>query len=220
MTVQDKQAFVDQSAWFHRIDLGDGVVTPGLQDCALTLKRVAFPNDLTGKTVLDIGANDGFFSFEAKRRGAAHVVALDTWARKYDHTRAVDNIYFCRDVLGLSIKIIQADLFDYGSGPFDVVLFMGVLYHLQDPLRGLRKVAQLAKDLIVVETHVIGGDDSMPMMRFYENAELNRDPTNWWGPNAPCAIAMMRAAGMTDITTVNLWGDRLSLHAHGRGRRD
>jgi len=71
--------------------------------------------------------------------------------------------------------------------------------------------------LIVLETHVIGGDDPNPIMRFYENAELNRDPTNWWGPNAACTIAMMRAAGMTDITTVKLWGDRLSLHAHREG---
>jgi len=217
MTVQDKQDFVNKSAWFHQIDLGDGVVTPGLQDCALTLQRVAFPNDLAGKTVLDIGANDGFFSFEAKRRGAARVVALDTWARKYDDTRAVENILFCADVLGLSIEVVQSDLFDYESEPFDVVLFMGVLYHLQNPLGGLQRVARLAQGLIVLETHVIGGDDPNPMMRFYEGAELNRDPTNWWGPNASCTIAMMRAAGMTDITTVKLLGDRLSLHAHREG---
>ena len=145
MTVQDKQDFVNKSAWFHQIDLGDGVVTPGLQDCALTLPRVAFPNDLAGKTVLDIGANDGFFSFEAKRRGAARVVALDTWARKYDDTRAVENILFCADVLGLSIEVVQSDLFDYESEPFDFVLFMGVLYHLQDPLGGLQRVARLAQ---------------------------------------------------------------------------
>src|SRR5690606_26765214 len=63
--------------WFHRIDLGGGVVTPGLDDTATKLRQVRLPEDLTGKSVLDVGAWDGFFSFEAERRGASRVVALD-----------------------------------------------------------------------------------------------------------------------------------------------
>ena len=220
MTAKEKQDFVNKSEWFQRIDLGDGIVTPGSQDCALTLRRVAFPTDLAGKTVLDIGANNGFFSLEAKRRGATRVVALDIWDTTYTDTASIDNIYFCRDALGLEIEIVQCDFLDYESEPFDVVLFMGVLYHLQNPLGGLQRVARLARELVVLETHIIGGDDPIPMARFYEGTELGRDQTNWWGPNSACVVAMMRVAGMTNIGTVNLWGDRLSIHARGAGRRD
>lgn len=214
MTREEKLAFINASAWFHKIPLGEEICTPGLQDCAQTLRRIHMPPDLSGRTVLDVGANDGYFSFEAKRRGAARVVALDTWERKYDQTQSIDNIRFCAQVLDLEIEIVQADVLDYQGGPFDVVLFMGVLYHMQDPLAGLRKVARLARDLVIVESHVIDGGPP-PMMRYYPGAELNRDPTNWWGPNESCLKEMVATAGMQNIVVMDRTGDRLSLQARG-----
>ena len=63
--------------WWHRIDLGDGRITPGRDATQEKLETLHLPNSLSGKTVLDIGAWDGFFSFEAERRGAVRVLATD-----------------------------------------------------------------------------------------------------------------------------------------------
>ncbi len=212
MTAEKKREFINKSAWFHRIDLGDGVITPGGQDTAATLGRIGIPADLSGKTVLDIGANDGFFSFECERRGAT-VTALDMWNRKYDGTRAIENIQFCKKVLGSNIEIVQADVLSYGHEPFDLVLFMGVLYHLQDMMAGLRKVAELTKPdgKAIIETHFVAGGDS-PSARFYPGAELNNDPTNWWGPNAAC-VRMMAEIFFKRVRVVNTWCDRMTIHA-------
>jgi tRNA (mo5U34)-methyltransferase len=212
MTKQEKQQFVDNSAWYHKINIGDGIVTPGSQNCADTLRRIGLPKDLTGLTVLDVGANDGYFSFGCKRRGAARVVALDIWDRKYDSTRAVENIRFCRECLDLDIDIIQTSLFDYEPDElFDLVLFMGVLYHLESPLAGLKKVAGFSRGQVILETHVIGGS-GQPVMRFYPRAELNNDPTNWWGPNEACVLEMMTAAGLKNLKAINRTCDRYTLH--------
>lgn len=215
MTAEEKRAFVDGSQWFHRIDLGDGIVTPGTQDIVGILSRARIPDDLTGKTVLDVGANDGWFSFECERRGGK-VTSIDMWDRKYDGTRAIENIQFCKKALGSKIKIIQTDLFDYDPlEGFDLVLFMGVLYHLQDMMAGIRKVAAFtAKDgLAIIETHYIPGGDA-PTARLYPGAELNGDPTNWWGPSKSC-VEMMTGVFFDSVEVVSTYCDRLTIHARG-----
>jgi tRNA (mo5U34)-methyltransferase len=219
--------------WFHSIDLGQGVVTPGHKTpgvLRLEVEAQRWP-DLRGKTVLDIGAWDGFFSFEAERRGASRVVALDhySWAIDWDARerywqecrRSGASVEDCHKVPGLwrydtlpgrrnfdlahaalrsRVEPVVGDFMAMGPdalGTFDVVLFLGVLYHTRNPLAALERACALTKELAVVETAavLVPGFEGAPLCRFYEHDELCNDPTNWWAPNAKALEGLCRAAG-------------------------
>jgi len=127
--------------WFHRIDLGGGIVTPGVDNSPSKLQHIHLPEDLTGKSVLDIGAYDGFFSFEAERRGARRVVATDQYCWKLTGMGDGEGFKIAHDALGSRVeaKLIPVEEISPETvGVFDVVLFLGVLYHAPDPLRYLR----------------------------------------------------------------------------------
>ena len=192
--------------WFHSIDLGNGVRTPGLDDTPEKLQRIQFPADLSGRSVLDIGAWDGFFSFESERRGADRVMAVDSycwdgdgWADK----TGFDLVHQHLDskVVAKRLEVLEINAPDLGT--FDVVLFLGVLYHLKHPLLALERVAEVTKDLLILETKVDLLHSSAPAMAFYQNAELNRDPTNWWAPNLSGLDQMLRDVGFTRIEIVS-----------------
>lgn len=201
--------------WFHNIDLG-GVRTapehflgdyPGFQWRRL---RPALPADLTGRTVLDIGCNAGFFSIEMKRLGAERVVGIDHDPRYLAQAR------LAAEVSGVDIELRQLSVYDVAklAGRFDVVLFMGVLYHLRHPLLALDLIHEhAASDLFVCQSLERGSDvpeataadypfeDRMvferpgyPRMHFVEHSYAG-DPTNWWIPNRACSEAMLRSAG-------------------------
>jgi tRNA (mo5U34)-methyltransferase len=196
MNADELRARVGAIRWFHRMDLG-GVVTPGVTDCAVVLERLCLP-DLRGRTVLDIGAWDGFYSFEAERRGASRVLATDSfsWGGGGWGTKA--GFELAREALGSRVEDLTIDVMDLApdrTGQFDVVFLLGVLYHLRDPLRALERVASVTRECLVLETVVdlVGYD--RPAMVFYPGRELNADPTNWWGPNVPALEAMLRTVG-------------------------
>jgi tRNA (mo5U34)-methyltransferase len=177
--------------WWHKIDLGNGIITPGLDDSPKKLKQIQMDTDLTGKTVLDIGAWDGFFSFEAERRSARRVLAIDGYVWKQGGGK--DGFTFARKTLGSKVEdkeIYVMDLSHETVGVFDYVLFLGVFYHLRHPLLALENISRITKNRLILETHseLIGG--KRPMMVFYPGEEMNNDPTNWWGPN-PTAIKSM-----------------------------
>lgn len=170
--------------------------------------------DLRGKTFLDVGAWDGFFAFEAERRGARRVVALDAyewtgtppgWAgRRHELPPKRRGFDVARAALGSSVECIVGDFTTMdldGLGTFDVVLFSGVLYHLEDPLGALRRLARVTSELAIVETAAIhaGALDHLALCEFYEGAELNDDETNWWAPNGAALSGMCRAAGFADV---------------------
>ena len=198
--------------WYHSIDLGGGLVTPGLkspESMQAHLSALQLP-DLADKTVLDVGAWDGFFSFEAERRGARRVVALDAyeWAgtppgwegRREQLPPKWLGFEVAHDLLGSSVECVVADFtttHPADLGRFDVVIFSGVLYHLQDPLGALRRLARVAREVALVETAAIhaGVLEDRALCEFYEAGELNGDPTNWWAPNGTALAAMCRAAG-------------------------
>ena len=202
MTSTDLRSRVDAIRWFHTIDLGGGVVTPGIDDSPVRLARVQLPPSLEGKTVLDIGAWDGFFSFECERRGAARVVAADHfswhgpgWGTKAGYTLA-------HQALGSRVEDVDIDVMDLSPdriGTFDVVLFLGVLYHLRHPLLALERVASVTRDYLIVETVVDLVGFRRPAMAFYPGRELNNDPTNWWGPNLPAVRGMLESLGFREV---------------------
>ncbi len=222
----------DVPFWFHSIDLGGGVMTPGHKDQAELVREIASLElpDLRGKSVLDIGGWDGFFAFEAERRGAARVGVVDhyMWAmdlpgqqaywrrcmdagvapRPYHETefwqpetmpgrRGFD---LAREALGSAVEPFAVDFMDCdldALGQWDVVLYLGVLYHMEDPLRALRRVSAVTRALAVVETEaiVVPGLEDEALWRFFPGGELNGDISNWWAPNLTALRGALAAAG-------------------------
>src|SRR4051794_2473796 len=214
-TLQSKGAGVgppELAPWFHNLHLPDGRQTapdhPLGDFPRWKWEELAphLPEDLTGKRALDIGCNAGFYSFELARRGA-DVLAID-FDRRY-----LRQAEWARGELGLGerVELLQMsvyDLADLDEEPFDVVLFLGVLYHLRHPLLALDLVAEKTTGTLAFQTLTMpgpgGGDrppdisiderDRMlepdwPKMAFIEN-ELAGDATNWWAPDSGCVEAM------------------------------
>jgi tRNA (mo5U34)-methyltransferase len=170
----------------------------------------AIPEDLHGWTVLDVGCNAGFYSQEMKRRGADRVVGIDTDQRYLAQAR------YAADVSGLEIEFKQLSVYEIPAMAerFDLVLFMGVLYHLRHPLlaldilhsyavanmlvfqsmlRGTTEIAPVAEDYDFNDITPFS-KGAFPMMYFIEHRYAG-DPTNWWIPNRAGVEAMLRAAG-------------------------
>lgn len=184
--------------WWHTIDLGDGVVTPGaVPPRTHRIIASAIPDNLTGKTVLDVGAWDGYYSFECERRGAK-VTAIDNNM----HLRGHHGFQTAKRILQSGVEFREADLLDLPQKTkrqSDVSLLFGVLYHVKYPLRALEVLASMTNELLIVESHYIRTLTNDPMMRFYPDGELNGDPTSWWGPNIPCIVDMLKVAGFKKV---------------------
>jgi tRNA (mo5U34)-methyltransferase len=194
--------------WYHTIDLGQGVTTPGIDQTPYRLARLDLPTSLAGLSVLDIGAWDGFFSFEAERRGAARVLATDFYSWHgvgWGTGQGKAGFELARRALGSKVEDLDLDVMDLTPervGMFDVVLFLGVLYHLKHPLLALERVAALTRRLLIVETVVDLVGIRRPAVAFYPGTELNADPTNWWAPNVPAMEGLLRTAGFPTVRTV------------------
>ena len=197
--------------WFHRIELAPGVFTPGVDDTPHKAALIQFPADLTGKSVLDIGAYDGYFSFEAERRGAAFVLA-------YDHLPPDESGFnIARDVLKSKVEHRVGSVYDLDPaivGEFDIVLFLGVIYHLRSPLLALQRIYGVCKSVMYLESQ-ISTDMAGMSARFYPSNELNNDPTNWWAPTRPCLEAvsythLIRTENCGRSATI--WSSRSILH--------
>jgi tRNA (mo5U34)-methyltransferase len=205
--------------WFHNMNLGGVQTAPAhfLGDYpAVKWQRFehAIAQDLTGKSVLDVGCNAGFYAIEMKRRGAARVVGVDSDARYLAQAR------FAAEVAEADIEFREMSVYELPSlgERFDVVLFMGVLYHLRHPLLALDLLHEhLVGDLMVFQSMLRGSpekkrfepdyhfwqmehfeDPAYPRMYFVEHKYAG-DPTNWWIPNRACAEAMLRSAGFTVV---------------------
>lgn len=205
--------------WFHNIDLRGVKTAPHhfLGDYpAVKWRRFAdaLPADLRGRTVLDIGCNAGFYSIEMKRRGAERVVGIDS-DRDY-----LDQARFAAEVSGVDLEFRELSVYDVGAlgERFDVVLFLGVLYHLRHPLLALDLIHEhVARDLLVFQSMQRGSAEIEPLEEDYAFAEVEvfdrpgfpklhfiercyaGDPTNWWAPNRACSEALLRSAGFAIV---------------------
>lgn len=192
--------------WFHTMDLGGGIVTRGVYDPARRVGDLHLPASLAGRTVLDVGAWDGYFAFEMERRGASRVLATDSFSWGGQGWGTKEGFELARQALGSRVEDLEIDptaLTAEAIGRFDVVLFLGVLYHLPDPLQVLERVFDVTGDLLVLETEVDMLFTRRPAVAFYEGTDLNTDPTNWWGPNVPAVLGLLRAAGFRETTVVH-----------------
>ena len=212
---QIQRRVAELGEWFHNLDLGGVQTAPHhfLGDYPRVKWQTfasSIPENLAGKSVLDIGCNAGFYSIEMKRRGADRVVGIDADERYLAQAR------FAAKVSNVDIEFRQLSVYRVGDlrEQFDLVLFMGVLYHLRHPLLALELLHELVVgDLLVTQSLLRGSPrnmnvppdfpfweeeifdrDEFPRMYFIEN-RFAHDPTNWWIPNRACFEAMLRSAG-------------------------
>jgi tRNA (mo5U34)-methyltransferase len=191
--------------WFHSFQLSDGTSVKGvksLDSLESEFDLILSPLLIEGETVLDIGAWNGAFSFEAKRRGAVRVLATDlpTWTNPT--LRGFEKFLYVRRDQELEIEYKFLDISEISIrnvGRFDIVLFLGVFYHLQEPISILRRLFEIVDGWLVLETHLDLHELPYPAMRYYPGDELGGDPTNWWGPNQQCVEALLRTAGFSEV---------------------
>lgn len=205
--------------WRHTIDLGKGIITPGEIEMS-KLDILAMPEDLTGKTVLDIGAWDGYYSFLAEKRGAT-VTATDD----------VEWAWGCRGVrtgkagFDLAKAVLKSDVQEYPSsvynlssetlGKFDIVFFLGVIYHLKSPLRGLQVVYDLTQEMAIIETLSVANNSKKPLLTF--DRELGKG--NYFVPNLACLSKMLLEVGFRDVKPTRQYprvarNIRVAVHAY------
>ena len=182
MDADEIRAAISGITWYHQIDLGFCVVTPGADNTLARMAMIGLPPDLRGQSVLDIGAWDGAFSFEAERRGADRVVAVDSfcWSGEGWGTKA--GFECARRVLGSRVEDREIEVLDLSPdtvGVFDLVLFLGVLYHMKHPLLALERVASVCRRQLILWTQIDMANCDRPAAAFYPGTELNNDPTNW-----------------------------------------
>jgi tRNA (mo5U34)-methyltransferase len=196
---------VEKVRWFHQIDLGP-MVTPGVKPAVNAAFQASVAlKDVAGKTVLDIGAWDGYFSFAAERAGASRVMAIDHFCWVGPGWGKIDGFLTAREILNSSVEYKIMDAAEVSRetvGTFDVVLFLGVFYHLKDPFTILERISSCATERLVIETETAVNDLPFPASRFFPRAELNNDQTNWWAPNRPCVEGMLRGCGFRRIEWV------------------
>jgi tRNA (mo5U34)-methyltransferase len=187
-----------------------GVVTPGWSDPRVDkLPYFGLPERMDGLRVLDIGPAEGFFSFEAERRGAREVVAIEA----VPHSLRRFNI--CREALGSHATGHLCSVYDLNPrafGTFDLVMFFGVLYHLRHPLLALERILTVCTGKLLMQTasHEVPGAEDVPLAKFHPfgiesgPADNRRcDPTVFWLPNAACVAALLQSAGFQEIESVD-----------------
>jgi tRNA (mo5U34)-methyltransferase len=228
------QAQADRIPWFHTIDLGNGVITKGI---GIQETGAEILPDVSGRSVLDIGAWDGKFSFLAEQAGASRLVALDHYAWGVDMVargaywaecaqkgilpdQSLDETEFwCPELPGrrgfefaaaaLDSKVEPVvadfqtvDLDDLGQ--FDVVLYLGVLYHMKEPLTCLERLRAVTKEVAVIETEAVHlqGLDHEVLLQFHAGSTLRTDFGNWYVPTIAALHNLCRAAGFSEVRTL------------------
>jgi tRNA (mo5U34)-methyltransferase len=215
--------------WFHRIDLGDGIFTktesvmgepvdhPSLP--WQTIKKL-LPDNLKGKTVLDVGCNAGFYAFEAKRRGAERVLGVDG---QRQHVRQG---LFVRKALGLDVEFRRFNVYELNQrnvGQFDVTLALGLLYHLKHPILALENLFDVTKELLIIETAIMPPELAIPSVNhplgeaqmllhplsFVENPAASKEQVfNWFLPSVEALQGLLRTTGFVEIDVIEVKSER------------
>jgi tRNA (mo5U34)-methyltransferase len=217
--------------WFHRIDLGNGIYTKTESVMGEPVDhpfgpwqmiQKLLPRDLSGKTLLDVGCNAGFYSFEAKRRGAKRVLGVDG---QRQHVRQG---LFVRKVLGLEVEFRRLNVYELSPrnvGQFDITLALGLLYHLKHPVLALENLYRVTKELLIIETAIMptkqtpmsfayafgAGDAGATLhpLAYVENSpEAKEQVYNWFLPGVNALMAMLRNIGFVGVELVEEKGDR------------
>ena len=211
--------------WFHRIDLGDGLYTKTESVMGEPVDHPAgpwqtisrcLPEDLTGKSVLDVGCNAGFYAFEAKRRGAARVLGVDG---QRQHVRQA---LLVRRALGLDVEFRRMNVYELNRrtvGEFDVTLALGLIYHLKHLVLALENLYEVTRELLVIETaimpprrtpksftHPLGEAEMLlhPLALVENPPEAKEQVFNWFLPSVGALSALLRNVGFKEVEIVEV----------------
>ncbi len=170
--------------WFHNIQLGTNVSTPGFYADILKQKIFdAIPKDLSGKSILDAGANQGMFSFECERRGAKEIVAFDL----YDSLTSFDDgIKLCKEIFDSKVQILSLNVMDVDKvgHKFDIILCFGLLYALRNPFLALQKLLTVCNELVIVEAEILRTDRSICYVLEQDEILKNTEITILFSPKS------------------------------------
>jgi tRNA (mo5U34)-methyltransferase len=198
--------------WHHRIELAPGIFTPAIQQTQDLLAAIDLPEDLSGLRVLDLGARDGFFSFECEKRGATEVIAVD-----YSPVE-LTGFGVASKILNSKVKWITANVYrtnEFNLGKFDLILFLGVIYHLRNPYLAIDRIYDMLQidGKVIVESHVIDGGfvnengdwiglkeidprlEKLQIAQFYQGGDLGGDHTSPWAPSLNTLEIMFQNSG-------------------------
>ena len=192
--------------WHHDFEIIPGVRTHGAYDPAPLWQELQLPDDLTGLSVADVGASNGYFSFAARGRGA-RVVSFDFRHKDNSGFGLAQYINGLTDIEHHHVNVLDMNMADYGQ--FDIVLALGLLYHVADPYRALANCAALSRDRLLIESYCIDGlvppaIAAEPIMRFISDphrypgqGQPNTDRSNFWGFTAHCLQRLLEDLGFT-----------------------
>jgi tRNA (mo5U34)-methyltransferase len=220
-----RKKIAESGFWYQNIELAPGIWTNPTDPKAYNPRErwgiiePYIPGDLSGKTVLDLGCNAGFFAVRMKQRGAKRVVAVDVapWVRR--------QIELVAEVFGVDVEVHISDVHEFcleTRETFDYVFFLGLLYHLRHPLLVLDRISCLLRERLFVQTPIVGRepDGSLKLKDDYPSSEtdvfehpdfpklffiekkFNGDLSNWWFPNENCLQAMLRSSGFRRISRI------------------
>lgn len=229
---QDIRAEVARYAWYHSIDLGDGVETVGMFDHRPVVDCYPIPADLTGKRCLDVATMDGFWAFELERRGAASVTAIDLddpddldWpsSLRESHDRTLDEtkgerFALAKRALGSNVEHRVMSVYDLSPelGEFDFVFCGDLLVHLKDPITAVERIQSVCTGSAVI-VNVI------ERIRFRENEPLAKldgiDSFSWWTTNLEGLVRIVRAAGFAHVEPAETFELPFRGGGHWRGLR-
>jgi Methylase involved in ubiquinone/menaquinone biosynthesis len=210
--------------WYHVIDLGNGIVTPGDYDLRPLIDKYGIPQDLTGKDVLDVGRASGFFSFEFERRGA-RVVATDLpsffdWdfvgghairvqrrasignQKSYDKVEIFGAFDIAHKILNSEVESVLINVYNmspaaFGEKTFDIIFVGSLLSHLKDPILALEKIYSVTKEKIILSSPILDAHNPLPLMCLVGTADSDR--RSWWLPNLCCLMEMLRCVGYKKV---------------------
>ena len=216
MTLQERIDAIP--VWYHKIELPGGAITNGYAPWSVEAYRI--PDDLTGKRVLDVGAWDGFWTFEALKRGASEAVAIDDFSDDMPsnpgRVKAWETFDLCKEAFGFGDECQRQELSVYDITPdllgtFDAVFFFGTIYHCRYPLLALDKLASMCRpggtlhiESAIADNHSAYraggfgfGDDVVA--EFYPGSQYGSNPTNWFVPTLQCLASWVLSAGFVDV---------------------
>jgi tRNA (mo5U34)-methyltransferase len=195
--------------WHHQFEIYPGLVTPGSYDPSFLWNKLHLDDRCKGRSVLDVGTSDGYFSKRLATLGA-ELLCVDYRAKTSHGFGVMEQLH------GSIFPYEHSNVYELDAerlGKFDFVLFLGVLYHLPDMMRALRKLRALCGSTLFLETH----SDNLfcpgfPAARYHKGTSLAGDLTNFWSPNELCVLDMLHDAGF-DVVRHETWGDRLFAEA-------